>query len=285
MAEIELYLFWGGMYCYVAVTIMLLAGFIFNKEKLLAWTTYVLVPGFIMHTLAFFIRWTVSGYFPANGEYEKGVSAGWFAILLTLLLSFRSKALRAAGLVAVPMTLLFMGYGVMVEAGRQPVAASLKSSWLVIHVLFAQFAFGAYVVASGLALVYLLKDNKQRQGIELPFYNRFPALPLIDEMMFKFVVFGFILDAIMIAAGMIWAKDLWGSYWSWDPVEVWSLASWLIYGLTIHLRSSLGWRGKRLAWIFLFAIVGIIIAFWGVDIVVKSGQHAFGVKSMGVKPR
>lgn len=285
MLAIEPYLFWGSVYCYVAVTVMLLAGFIFNKEKLLAKTTAVLIAGFLLHTAVFVILWANTGYFPANGEYEKGISAGWFAILLTLVVGRWNRALRAAGMVTVPMTLLFMGYGFMVEAGIRPHAASLKSPWLVVHVLFAQFAFGSYLVASGLGLVYLLKERKQRAGGLSRLYERFPDLPLIDEMMFKFVVFGFLLDAVMIAAGMIWAKDLWGSYWSWDPVEVWSLVSWLVYGLTIHLRTSLGWRGRRLAWIFLFAIFGIIVAFWGVDIIVRNSQHAFGVRSMGVSPK
>jgi len=285
MFGMEPLLFWGSVYCYAAVTIMLLVGFVFSKERMLHWSRYVLLPGFLMHSAVFIYRWGITGYFPSNGEYENGISAGWFAILLTLILNYKKGNFRAAGMITVPVTLLALGYGYMVNAGGQPHAASLKSSWLIIHVLFAQLAFGAYLVASGLGLIYVLKDNKQRLGLETVFYNRFPTLPLIDEMMFKFVVFGFVADAIMIAAGSIWAKDLWGSYWAWDPVEVWSLLSWLIYGLTIHLRVTLGWRGRRLAWIFIFAIIGIIIAFWGVDAVVKSGQHAFGIKSIGGKVR
>lgn len=285
MAGLEPVLFWGSMYSYVAVTIMLMIGVIFTKERLIRWSLPVLITGFLLHSTVFISRWSMTGYFPANGNYENGISAGWFAILLTIILGFRRGSLRAAGVITVPVTLLAMGFGYMVNAGGQPHAASLKSSWLIIHVLFAQLAFGAYLVASGMGLLYILKENKQRKGLASAFYSRLPELPLIDEMMFKFVVLGFIADAIMIGAGSIWAKDLWGSYWNWDPVEVWSLLSWLVYGLTIHLRVTLGWKGRRLAWIFIFAIIGIIIAFWGVDYIVKTGQHAFGIKSMGVKPQ
>lgn len=284
MYQLEPFMFWGSVYCYALVTVLLLIGVIFNKEKLLRSAQYFLIPGFLLHTMVFILRWSLTGYLPANGDYENGITGGWFAILLTIILIAIRKELRAAAVVSVPVTLIFMGYGFMVNAGGQPHAASLKSSWLIIHVLFAQLAFGSYLVASGLGLIYLLKDGKQRRGIVSQFYGRFPELPLIDELMFKFVVLGFIADAIMIAAGMIWAKDLWGSYWKWDPVEVWSLISWLIYGLTIHLRVTLGWRGRRLAWIFVFAVLGIIITYWGVDAIVKSGQHAFGIKSMGVTP-
>jgi len=213
MYQLEPFMFWGSVYCYTMATVMLLIGIIFNKEKLLHSVPYVLIPGFLLHTVVFILRWSLTGYLPANGEYENGITGGWFAILLTIVLIVMKKELRAAAVVSVPVTLIFMGYGFMVNAGGQPHAASLKSSWLIIHVLFAQLAFGSYLVASGLGLVYLLKDNKLRKGFASSFYSRFPELPLIDEMMFKFAVFGFIADAIMIASGMIWAKDLWGSYW------------------------------------------------------------------------
>jgi cytochrome c-type biogenesis protein CcsB len=159
-----------------------------------------------------------------------------------------------------------------------PHNAALKSSWLVIHVAFAQLAFGAYLVAAGFGVIYLLKQRSENRKESSKILDNLPVMPVLDELMFKFIVFGFIADAIMIIAGSIWAKDLWGSYWSWDPVEVWSLASWLLYGLSIHLRVTLGWKGRRLAWLYIFAIIGIIIAYWGVDFFIRNSQHIFGVR-------
>jgi ABC-type transport system involved in cytochrome c biogenesis permease subunit len=161
-----------------------------------------------------------------------------------------------------------------------PLAASLKSSWLVIHVLFAQLAFGAYAIASGMGLLYVLKDRQTSRGSVSLFYNKFPRLEVIEENMFRFVVYGFIADAIMIIAGAIWAKDLWGNYWGWDPVEVWSLISWLLYGLSIHLKVTLGWKGRRLAWLMIFLLITVIITYWGIDMVVENTRHIFGVTSL-----
>ena len=102
-------------------------------------------------------------------------------------------------------------------------------------------------------------------------------LKRLDELMFRSTAFGFITDTVMIAAGSIWAKDLWGSYWSWDPVETWSLLSWLVYGVSLHLRITLGWRGRRLAWLLVFAIIGVLISFWGVNLVMEGSAHVFNV--------
>jgi cytochrome c-type biogenesis protein CcsB len=278
MSWLEAILAWGMIYLYAISSILLLTAFIFEKDRLLRLVRYLLAPAFAVHTGIFLWRWMRTGYFPANGEFENAVSGGWFAMLLTVLLFYRRKGLAGMALITVPVTLLFLGYGIMKNPAALPHAAALKSSWLIIHVLFAQVAFGAYLVASGFGAVYLLKERKARQGLSSPLYDRLPQLPVIEELMLKFVIYGFIADAIMIAAGSIWAKDLWGSYWSWDPVEVWSLASWLVYGLSIHLKVQLGWRGRRMAWIYVFAVIGIIIAYWGVDFFVKNSQHIFGVR-------
>lgn len=279
MGWIEPILAWSTICVYAVCTILLLTAFVFSKERVLRVVPYILVPAFAAHTAIFFMRWQRTGYFPANGEFENAINGGWFAILLTLYVLLRRKGLVGISLVTVPVTLLLLGYGIMKNPDVLPHGAALKSSWLAIHVAFAQIAFGAYLVASGFGVVYLLKQGRESKGYRSVFYDKLPTVPVLEELMFKFVVYGFIADAIMIVAGSIWAKDLWGSYWSWDPVEVWSLASWLVYGISIHLKVQLGWRGRRLAWVYVFAIIGIIIAYWGVDFFVRNSQHIFGVRA------
>lgn len=279
MEILEDILIWGCIYFYAIASILLLTGFVFNKDRLLKFASYLILPAFVAHTIIFAMRWARTGYFPANAELENAITGGWFAIGFTVYLFFRNRAMTGVALFTVPATLLLLGYGVMKAPDPLPLGASLKSSWLIVHVLFAQLAFGSYAIASGMGLLYVLKDNKVSRGSQSTFYEKFPRLEVIDENMFRFVVYGFISEAIMIIAGAIWAKDLWGSYWAWDPVEVWSLISWLLYGLGIHLRVTLGWRGRKLAWIMIFLISTVIITYWGVDIVVESSRHVFGVTS------
>jgi ABC-type transport system involved in cytochrome c biogenesis permease subunit len=153
-------------------------------------------------------------------------------------------------------------------------AANLKSYWLYIHVYFAWLAFGAYALAMASGVLFLLK----RRDPTNPAFERFPSLEALDELIFRFIVFGFITDTMMISAGAIWAKDLWGSYWSWDPVETWSMISWTTYGIAIHLRVTFNWRTSRLAWLGIAALSTVIISFFGVNLVVSSSQHFFNVR-------
>lgn len=270
----DVLLVWACIYLYAFASVLILTGFVFNKQKLLDAAGYMVLPVFLAQTAVFALRWLRTGYFPANGNLENAVTGGWFAIAFTVYLFFRNRRLSGVSLFTVPAALLLLGFGVMTEPDPLPLSASFKSSWLVVHVAFAQLAFGAYAVTSGFGLLYLLKEKKSAS----PFYERFPRLEVLEETMFKFVVYGFIADSIMIVAGAIWAKSLWGSYWAWDPVEVWSLISWLLYGLSIHLRVTLGWRGRKLAVLMLALLSTVIIAYWGIDAVLINTRHMFGVK-------
>ncbi len=68
----------------------------------------------------------------------------------------------------------------------------------------------------------------------------------------------------MLISGAIWAKQLWGQYWGWDPLETWSLITFLFYALYLHARSFLGWKEAKAAWLTVAGLIIVIISFWGV---------------------
>ena len=196
----------------------------------------------------------------------------------TLFVAWRQRGLQVIAVATLPLAFLLMGYGAMRHPALTPLEASLKSNWLVIHVFFAWLAFGAYALAMGGGIVWLLKRRALSGSVANPLFDRFPSLDRLDELLFRWIVFGFVTDAVMIVSGAIWARDLWGSYWSWDPVETWSLVTWFTYGLAIHLRVTRSWRGARFAWLAVLAIVGMIVTFFGVNFVVDTSNHFFNVR-------
>ena len=275
--------FWESLFAWIAIggygiiSALTLYAVVFNRERIAAGVVYPLAAAFLAHTASIVARYAAIGNLPWAGDYEASTAGAWFVILFTLLFIRRHRSLAVIGVGTVPFSLLLLGYGVMRSPQLVPMAVTLKSFWLAIHVLFAWLAFSSFAIAFGLGIVYLLKDN----GARLGFFARVPALPLLDELMFKYLIFGFITDALMLGSGAIWAKNLWGNYWSWDPVETWSLVSWLTYGVAIHLRLTLGWRGRRLAWIAIGALSGVVISFFGINFFVKSSMHFFGVMQGG----
>jgi cytochrome c-type biogenesis protein CcsB len=278
MSDWESLFFWAALVIYSLATGGFIYSFVFKNPRFLSKVTAVIAFGFLLHSVAIGARYLAQGHLPWSGDYESAMMGGWFIIAGTLYVGWRNKALQSLATATAPLVVIMMGFGVMRHPVLTPMAASLKNYWLYIHVYFAWLAFGAYALAMAAGVLYLLKRKSSAGGAVNPAYERFPSLDRLDELIFRYVAFGFLTDTIMIGAGAIWAKDLWGSYWSWDPVETWSLVSWLIYGLAIHLRMTFGWRDARFAMVVIFALSSVIISFFGVTFVVDTSIHTFQVR-------
>jgi cytochrome c-type biogenesis protein CcsB len=271
MTPLEAIFVWISIALYAVTSALYVYSFVFRNDRFFSWIYYLVGAAFFFHTAAIVLRYHALGDLPTASPFENSMGTAWVIVFFTLYVSIRHVSLRAVGVATMPFALLMLGYGVMSQPELVPVSAAVKSFWLYIHVFFAWLAFGAYTITFGLAILYLLKEKRG----DTEFYSRFPSLSRMDDLMFSYLVFGFITDAVMIASGAIWAKDLWGNYWSWDPVETWSLITWLIYGLAIHLRVTLGWRGRRLAWILIFALTGMVVTYFGINLVVDTSLHIF----------
>ena len=261
--------YWLMLVLYALLVAALLFGHAFGKEAWIGRASRGVLLALVVHAVLVAWRWIATGHVPVVGNFENALVGAWFIVAMTAWAGSRQRfPLLAAG--ALPLALLILGVGGFSDTSPSPFVASLHSTWLYIHVLFAWLAYGAYSVACGAGVVYLARS---RAGNAVAG----DVLARLDELMFRATAFGFVTDAIMIAAGSIWAKDLWGSYWSWDPVETWSLVSWLVYGLALHLRTTLGWRGRRLAVVLVVAIVTVLVSFWGVNLVMSGSSHVFNV--------
>jgi len=261
--------FWTNLVIYALVVAAQVYGQVFGKPRLVRAASRLLWAGVALHTVLIGWRWIVAGHVPVVGTFENALAGGWFIAAMAAWAA-REQGYPLLAAASLPFALIVLGVGGVSEATPGPLVASLQSFWLYIHIFFAWLAYGAYTVACGTAIVYLVKSRRGGKASA-------DELARLDERMFRSTVFGFITDAVMIAAGAVWAKNLWGSYWSWDPVETWSLLSWLIYGVALHLRATLGWRGRSLAWVLAFAIVGVLISFWGVNFVMSGTSHFFNV--------
>jgi cytochrome c-type biogenesis protein CcsB len=280
MGFIEAYSFWISVLTYAVCTGLYLYALVFKNEKAFDRTAPLIAFGLVLQTISIAARWWVTGHVPVQGNFENAMGSTWFVILFTLYVAYQRKGLRILGAVTLPFSLIVLGFGWVSSPEHAPFEAAMKSSWLYVHVLFAWLSYGAYSLAFGSGIVYLFKERaEKRQNADTgPVYSRTPPLPRLDELTFRCVIFGFITEAVMIASGAVWAKDLWGGYWAWDPVETWSLVSWLIYGVAIHLRLTMGWKGRRFAWVAIWAIIGVLVTAWGVNLVVESSMHIFNVR-------
>ncbi len=103
----------------------------------------------------------------------------------------------------------------------------------------------------------------------------FPSLKVLDDVSYKTIMVGFPLLTIGIVTGAAWANYAWGTYWSWDPKETWSLITWFIYAAFLHARFTAGWKGKKTAVLSVVGFAAVIFTYIGVNFLL-SGLHSYG---------
>jgi cytochrome c-type biogenesis protein CcsB len=155
----------------------------------------------------------------------------------------------------------------------QPLVPALKSNWLIAHVITCFFGYAAFAVAFGISLMYLFKQWDTQGKNRLLAY--FPKSKVLDELNYQMVMFGFLFLSVGIITGSVWANSAWGSYWSWDPKETWSLITWFIYATLLHARMTRGWYGKRIAYLSIIGFMAVIFTYFGVNFLL-SGLHSYG---------
>ena len=261
MRTLEAVALWSAIGAYALGFATLTAAGIFRRERLRRAGTALAVAGVAAHAAALAARWIWTGHAPVMGSYENSLAGAFFLPVVFAAAAWRFPAARRATPLVLAATLLLVGNGLMGGTESRALEPPFRSSWLAVHVTFAWLAFGAYLVASVLAGHYLWVT---RPSAPRPEPDRRPAL---DELAAKLIAFGFVADSVMIASGAIWAHGLWGRYWAWDPIETWSLVSWLVYGVNLHLRFTLGWSGRRAAWVAVGSVTTVVLTFFGLGVV------------------
>jgi len=267
-------LFWIAVGLYGVSACSYIFGIISKHEKLFAFGLYSALAGFVPHVLAIALRWMTTGISPFITISESITFGIFCAVLIFLIFEFMNKKVRPLGVLVMPVAFVLMGWaGTLAKDAATQLSPALQSGWIWAHIIGAATGFGAVLTAAGVSLMYLLKERNSG-GI----YDKLPELQVLDNLGYRFVAGGFILYGLMIVSGAFWANQVKGSYWNWDPVEVWSLISWLIYGIYLHLRITFGWRGKKLAWYALIALMAMIVSYWGIPFTVETFHSGFRIE-------
>ncbi len=254
------------MICYLAAMVMYFIFFAMKNEKMSQYGGWVITAGFVLHTVALIVRGIGAGRIPLTNQYEFATSFAW-GICLCFLIFEKKYHFQALGTFVTPVIFLIIGYAAMQSREVRELMPALRSNWLAIHVSTAIISYGAFGVAFAVSLMFLMR--RSMKGHEF-WEKHIPEEERLDLISYRAVSLGFLFLSFVIVSGAIWAERAWGSYWSWDPKETWSLITWIIYALYLHLRLSRGWKGKQAA---IFAVVGfvcVLFTYIGVNMLIPS---------------
>ncbi|MBF0112518.1 MAG: c-type cytochrome biogenesis protein CcsB [Desulfamplus sp.] len=278
-------------FVYAFASVLYIGSWTFKKEVMAKAGFFVLVAGFTGNTMGIILRWIESykigyGHAPFSNMYESLVFFSWTIAALYLFVEIKYKE-RIIGVFATPLAFLSIAYASLspsISDKITPLIPALKSNWLIAHVITCFLGYAGFAVAFGFSIMYLIKpvdleqnthisaDKKLKNG-KKSLYSKLPSLDLMDELIHQMVMFGFLFLTIGIITGSVWANSAWGTYWSWDPKETWSLITWFIYAILLHLRLMRGWHGKRIAWVSIVGFMAVLFTYFGVNLL--PGLHSY----------
>lgn len=234
---------------------------------------YLSLAGFIFHTGNIIIRYVEGGHIPVTNMHEATSFFSWCVLLLFFFHEFRYKPGLLSSFI-MPIVFLLMFSSSIFPREIKVLSPVLQSYWFGIHVVLAFLGDAAFAMACGIGIMYILQERQVKSKQLGGLFQKLPSLQVLDEINYHLITLGFPLLTLAMITGVIWANSAWGTYWRWDPKEVWSLITWLVYALVLHLRLTIGWRGKKAALLSIVGFAIVLFAFFGVTLILK-GRHVF----------
>lgn len=172
------------------------------------------------------------------------------------------------------LSLLMLAVVVLPDTPVEP-DRILKGVWFFAHIFFIFTGEAALGLAAGAGILYLIQEQGIKGKSPGFFFKRLPSLDFLDQVSYTCITTGFALLTFGLVTGFIYAKTVWGRFWSWDFKEIFSVGTWVVYALLLHLRLSSGWRGKKSAVMSIVGFAIIIFTFLGVNLILGGHHQAF----------
>ena len=258
---------------YVLATIKYLLFIILLRELLAKIAFISLSVGFTLHSIALVLRCLEAGHAPITNLHESLSFFAW-AIIGVYLVFYWRYGIKVLGPFISTLALILIIPAIALPKEILPLAPILRSYWLPIHVIFAFLGNAIFALAFCTGIMYVIQEHQVKSKHIGAISRRLPSLGVLDEINYKALTFGFPLLTVGIITGSIWAQYAWGSYWSWDPKETWSLITWCLYAALLHQRLTVGWRGRKAAIMAIIGFCAILFTFLGVNLLL-TGLHTY----------
>lgn len=280
---------------YILATLLYLGNWVFKKKWLGQTATSMSFVALVSTSMILISRAGESGHAPFSNLWESMMLFVWATnagyLIMEYKYKFKSIGIAVMGLASVAMlSALMLPYRFK---SVEPLNPALQSKWhwmtdllstwglekyaigwLDFHVFTTFIGYAGFAISFGLSILYLIKESSEAKTQRNALVESFPPAKTLDELSYRAIAWGFPFLAVGIVSGAVWANYAWGTYWSWDPKETWSLITWFIYAAYLHARVTRGWRGKRAAYISIAGFAAVIFLYWGVSFVLP-GLHAY----------
>jgi cytochrome c-type biogenesis protein CcsB len=258
--------------CYLSSTIGYLIYLFRERDAIHLVSWLVMLVGALFHAGAIVIRSVSIGQLAITTGQEALSLFAWVFVVTYLILQSRLQ-LRILGSFVSPLAVIFMLSSSLLPAHIMPKSELFKSGWVILHVGSLFLANALFALAFSLGIMYLLQESYIKTKNFGFLYPRLPSLKTLDSVAHYCLLAGFPLMTGGLVTGFAYAAIVWHSPWNWDPKEILSLVTWVIYAVLVHERLAVGMRGRRAAWLAIVGFSTILLTFLGANLLLH-GHHS-----------
>ncbi|GAX59440.1 ABC-type transport system permease component [Candidatus Scalindua japonica] len=266
-------------YVYIAAIVAYIVREVW-RAKTIRWIAFgIFASGFILNTIVVLNRWAEANHAPMSDKYESFVFFAWsialvyliFELVTIFIVKVHESRIGIIGALQGVLAAWMICSALGIDNSIKELPPALQSNWLVTHVICYFLSYSALSMSFSAAIVHLIRkafvSDKPKEADAGSHIKKDYSF---DKLAYIAVSIGFPFLTIGLITGSIWAKGAWGTYWGWDPKEIWSLISWLVYLTYMHLPLMLpktsikkSFRPILLSIILLIAFPIVLFTFMG----------------------
>lgn len=227
---------------------------------------FLLLAGFVFHTIAMFKRGFDLKHCPVNNLYEAITFLSWTIVTAYLAIGLWNR-LRFLGAFASPI-LFCIGVFALMPAldpvhGPKP---EFRNGSASLHAALILLSYGAFGLSSVAGLMYLSQEHDLKFHKLRAVFSLMPSIERLELVMSRLLQAGFVLLTGGLVLGAIWVTPPPGTRYFDDPKVIWSILVWLLYLTLLVMRWQFSQGGRRLAWGAIGSFVFVLLTFWGVNL-------------------
>nr|YP_010175273.1 cytochrome c heme attachment protein [Styrax chinensis]QSL98391.1 cytochrome c heme attachment protein [Styrax chinensis] len=297
----------------VVITIHLITLLVDEIVKLSDSSEKGMIVTFFCITGLLVTRWIYSGHFPLSNLYESLIFLSWSFSIIHIVPYFK-KTKNYLSAITAPSALFTQGFttsGILTEIHQSEILVpALQSEWLIMHVSMMVLGYAALLCGSLLSVALLVITFRKNIKIfyknqsnlflnesfsfdEIQYINeksnvfgttsffsaknyyRSQLIQQLDHWSYRVISIGFIFLTIGILSGAVWANEAWGSYWNWDPKEIWAFITWTVFAIYLHTRTNKKLPPANSAIVASIGFLIIWVCYFGVNLL-GIGLHSYG---------
>ena len=236
--------------------------------------TILALVGLGAQGIGIILRGIAVGRAPLTNLYESLTFVAWALVAIYLILERKQKIIALGAFVSLVALIITACTMILPREINPALTPALHSRWSVVHVTSSLVAYASFILAFAATLGYIVQERLLKSKRINALQQQLPSLDAVDHLAYKMVALGFPMLTLGVVTGAMWAQSAWGSYWSWDPKETWSLVTWLVYAAYLHMRIVRGWRGKWANRLLLIGFAAVLVTFFGVNFI-PHGLHRY----------